>query len=334
MNGHTTLGYWVEAPGRGALRPTGLPAAGAHDVELDALFTGISPGTERLIGRGHVPASCAQAMAVPGMQGSFALPILFGYSFVGIVSRGARAGRRAFTMHPHQQRAVVPSSRCVWLPDDVSSPRATLLPNLETAQNAVWDAELTSGEAVAVVGAGAIGLLVAFVLSRQHAGDVVLVDADAERRTFAASLPWVHRVAAPDELPRASRAVCFHATGTGRGLQLALDALGFEGRVIELSWYGSTPVDLQLGGAFHHQRQRIVSSQVGTIAKSHRHAGLAARTAAVVRLLGDSRLDLLLREPILFGRLPEFFVRLDRGEPTTPCPVVAYQGEPVPKPQP
>ncbi|MEO6597908.1 MAG: zinc-binding alcohol dehydrogenase [Planctomycetota bacterium] len=318
----TTLAYWVQAPQIGALQAQALPEPRSGEVELRALYSGISPGTERLVGRGLVPAD-KTAMACRGMQGSFALPVLYGYSLVGEVQSGAERGRRAFVMHPHQQRIVIPEDRLVWLPDGVPSARATLLPNLETAWNASYDAELDGNERIAVFGAGAIGLLVAFVLSTRHRGEVVVIEAKEQRRQAAARLPWVHSVYEPGG-QTGEFAVAFHATGTGEGLQQALDCTGFEGRVIELCWYGSKAVTLQLGGSFHFQRKRLISSQVAAIAPSQRARGPAVRMAAVLQLLHDERLDALLEPPVPFARLPEFFARLYRGETSQPCPLVVY----------
>ena len=55
-----TLGYWIEAAGRGALRP--IARTDERGVELDALCTGVSPGTERLVGLGKVPRSPVRAI--------------------------------------------------------------------------------------------------------------------------------------------------------------------------------------------------------------------------------------------------------------------------------
>jgi threonine dehydrogenase-like Zn-dependent dehydrogenase len=316
--------YWVLAAGRGALRQHALTPPAAGEVEVAARFSGVSCGTERLVGRGRVPASCAEVMACQGMQGSFTLPVLYGYSLVGEIEHGPEAGRRVFTMHPHQDRLVVARERLVPLPDDVPSARATLLPNLETALNAVWDAELRAGEPVAVVGGGAIGLLLTFVLATQHDGPCTLVEEAGERRAFAARLPWITNVVAPFDVAPGAHAVAMHSTATSSGLQTAIDAVGFEGRVLELSWYGDEPVRVQLGGSFHHARKRLLASQVATIAPSHRAAGHAARTQAVLRLLADPRLDTLHGEPIPFAELPTFFARLYVGAATEPCPLVRY----------
>ncbi len=319
-----TLAYWVDAPGRGALRERPLAVPAAPAIEVVAEYSGISPGTERLVGTGGVPAASQKAMAVPGMLGTFALPICYGYSLVGTARGGDLDGSRVFTMQPHQQRALVARAACVPLPDDVPAARATLFPNLETARNAVWDAELRGDEPVLVVGAGAVGLLLAFVLAHEHRGRVVVAERDGERRARAAALPWLREVVAADEVPREHFAAALHATGHATGLQLAIDALAFEGRVVELSWYGGRPVTVDLGGAFHQRRLRIQASQVAHIAPSHRAAGRGARTQAVLALLRDPALDALLAAPVPFAELPQFFARLYRGEPTDPCPVVAY----------
>jgi threonine dehydrogenase-like Zn-dependent dehydrogenase len=258
------------------------------------------------------------------MQGSFALPLLYGYSMVGRVVRGQHTGRTAFTMHPHQERLVVPSANLVLVPDAVPAARATLFPNLETAWNAVHDAEVHPADRIAVIGGGAVGLLITFALQALVGAHAVLVEVDPARRQFAERLPWSPRVVAPETLAHNAFDCVFHATGRSEGLQLAIDALAFEGRVLELSWYGTTPVSVRLGGRFHYHRQRIVASQVGTVARSQRHHGFTHRAAEVMRLLGDARLDALLEAAIPFVELPAFFERLYRGEITSPCPLVTY----------
>jgi len=318
-----SLGYWIEAAGRGALRQVDLSDAAGEDLE--ALCSGVSPGTERLVGLAKVPPALHQSMACRGMQGSFSLPLLYGYSFVGRVRSGANAGRRAFVMRPHQQRAVVPAEELTWLPDEVSAARATLFPNLETARNAVWDAQVGRGERALVVGAGAVGLLCAYVLARDHvAAHVVVAERSPRRRARAAALPWIDAVAAPEEVTAGAFDHALHTSATGDGLQLAIDAVGFEGQVVELSWYGVEAVSLRLGETFHSQRKRLISSQVGAVARSHRDGGYAGRRRAVLDLLADERLDALLEEPAPFDRAPEVFDALYRSELDELCPFFTY----------
>lgn len=320
-----TLGYWVERAGHGALREVAVAEPGPTEVALDATCTGVSPGTERLVGLGRVPARLHAEMACRGMQGSFDLPLLYGYSFVGETSSGGEIGRRAFVMRPHQQRVVAPRDELVWLPDEIPDSRATLFPNLETARNAVWDAEVGSADRAVVIGAGAVGLLCAFVLSRDHGRPTTLVvDREPRRRALAAALPWVSEVAAPEQVERGAFTHALHTSATGDGLQLAIDAVGFEGEVVDLSWYGDRSVSLQLGETFHSQRKRLRASQVGAIAPSRRADGYRARHAAVLDLLGDADLDALLDDPTPFLQAPETFGALYRSQLDTLCPHFHY----------
>ncbi|MFK7739341.1 MAG: zinc-binding alcohol dehydrogenase [Planctomycetota bacterium] len=300
-----------------------LPTPSDDEVLLEAVCTGISPGTERLVGLGRVPGALADEMACRGMQGTFSLPLLYGYSFVGRACHGKNKDRRAFVMRPHQQRAVASQSELTWLPDDLPAARATLFANLETARNAIWDAALLPTSNAIVIGAGAVGLLCAFVLScdRPTGPGATIVERDPARRARAADLPWIEAAIAPEELPREHYDTAVHTTASQQGLQLAIDAVGFEGQVLELSWYGDTPVSLRLGGSFHSRRKRIVASQVGTIAAPHRAAGYAARRQVVLEMLQNRDLDQLLDAPIPFARAAEAFTSLYRGELTSPCPV-------------
>ena len=59
----------------------------------------------------------------------------------------------------------------------------------------------------------------------------------------------------------------FHASATAPGLDTALCCAGAEATVVELSWYGEGAVAAPLGGAFHSRRLRLVSSQVGQVAR-------------------------------------------------------------------
>ena len=59
--------------------------------------------------------------------------------------------------------------------------------------------------------------------------------------------------------------------------------------MIDLSWYGDTPVQLSLGGRFHSARLGIRASQVGTVsparsAGARRPTGLRSRLSSCVIL--------------------------------------------------
>jgi threonine dehydrogenase-like Zn-dependent dehydrogenase len=124
----------------------------------------------------------------------------------------------------------------------------------------------------------------------------------AEALGVAFSLPG-------DAEPRAE--IVFHASASEAGLRLALDIAAFEGRIIETSWFGDREVSLPLGGAFHSQRLRIISSQVGSVAAPMR-ARLThrERLETAISLLDDARLDALITEEVAFDDLPAALPRL------------------------
>lgn len=328
----SALAYWVVRPGEGELRAERLRAEPrpGHSI-VRAAFSAVSAGTERLVGLAQIPAACHAAMACRGMAGGFPLPVKYGYALVGIGVAGALDRRRVFVMHPHQDVIEIDDRDALLIPDAVPLPRATLFANLETAVNAVWDADLAPTERTLVIGAGAVGLLTALAATRLSGVAPTLAEADPNRAARAREFHFVARVQRPAEVELGSYDVAIHATGTAEGLQLAIDSLGFEGRVIDLSWYGATPVTLDLGSSFHHQRKRIVASQVATVAPSRRGPfGARERATVVWSLLADASLDRLFGEPIPFSTLPGFMNALYAGVVRTsssaPCaPLVAYR---------
>jgi threonine dehydrogenase-like Zn-dependent dehydrogenase len=102
--------------------------------------------------------------------------------------------------------------------------------------------------------------------------------------------------------------VAFHTSGTGAGLQAALDLVGLEGRVIEMSWYGDQAVNVHLGGDFHILRKQLISSQVSRIPVAmqarwdHRR-----RMRAVFKMLRDPAFDMHLTHEITLEEAAELF---------------------------
>jgi threonine dehydrogenase-like Zn-dependent dehydrogenase len=227
-------------------------------------------------------------------------------------------------MHPHQDQIQVPPEHILPLPSGLPLPRATLIPNLETALNGWWDAETSGEESIIIVGGGIIGALLGFVAWSHRGEPVPLYEVDPTRRATLEELPWLRPVA-PDAIAAERYEVAFHCSGSGEGLQWAIDHLGFEGRVVELSWYGMRPVSLQLGTSFHYDRKRIISSQVSTVSRTRRGPDdLRRRTDQVLDLLSNSALDRILGPFIPFTDLPEAMGRLYQGQHLGLHPVVTY----------
>jgi len=295
---------WYVGPGKTEIRAEPLAVPGAGEVRVRALFSALSRGTERLIFSGGVPESEYDRMRAPLMGGSFPFPVKYGYAMVGRVEAGPAAlkDRLVFALHPHQTLFNLAEKDVVSLPDGVSAGRAALAANMETALNATWDGEADRASRVAVVGAGVLGLLVARLCSKLPGVAVTVVDIEPARADVARKLgvAFASPAAAPLECD-----LVVHTSASEAGLSTALRLAGFEATVLELSWYGAKDVKAPLGGAFHSRRLKLVSSQVGQVAPSHRASWThRRRLEEALRLLDDPALDALLAPPVAFGDLP------------------------------
>jgi NADPH:quinone reductase-like Zn-dependent oxidoreductase len=295
---------WYSGRGHAEIRQETLAPPGADEVRVRALHGALSRGTEALVFVGRVPESEFERMRAPFMAGHFPFPVKYGYATVGRIEGGTEGlrGRTVFTLHPHQDLFNVPASAAILLPENLPPQRAVLAANMETALNAIWDAAPGPADRIAVVGAGVVGSLVAYLCGRLPGAEVTLVDINPAREELARALGV--GFAGPEKATGDCDLVV-HASGNGGGLGTALALAGEEATVLEMSWYGDAPVTAPLGGAFHARRLRLLSSQVGRIAPSHRPRWThARRLAAALALLGDARLDALLAPAITFDNLP------------------------------
>ena len=316
---------WIEAPERAAIRSTRLPALGEGDVEVEATFSGLSRGTESLVFRGQVPAELHASMRCPHQEGDHSFPVKYGYCSVGRVVAGAEGvGSRVFCLHPHQDRYVVSARDVVPIPDGVPDTRAVLAANMETAVNGVWDAAPAIGSRVAVIGAGAVGLLAASLLARLPGIELQVVEIAPEKDATIRALGLTP--VRPEQAARDCDLV-LHASGAPAGLELALQLAGFEASIVELSWYGTKSVPLSLGGRFHNARLRIQSSQVGHVATGQRARwSYRRRMDLALRLLADDAYDVLLGEPVRFAEVPDALPRmLGGGGSAAATALIAYR---------
>lgn len=302
--GDTAEALIYTAAGCAEIRPVSLAPMRVGMAEVRTLHSALSRGTERLVFNGDVPQGEWQTMRAPFQEGEFPFPVKYGYAAVGVVEAGPAwlVGRTVFALHPHQTRFRVPKEAVVPLPDGVPPERAVLGANAETALNGIWDAELRPASRVLVLGAGLLGSLIAAFLSRR--GDMIVDVSDLDPARQRVHAEFNTGFVPPADLPD-TYDVVFHTTASAGGLASALDALVFEGRVIDLSWYGAQPVSVGLGERFHSRRLRIVSSQVGEVAPSRRAStSRRDRLALALALLDDPRLDPFVSETCRFDALP------------------------------
>jgi threonine dehydrogenase-like Zn-dependent dehydrogenase len=303
---------WYVGPGRAEIRSEPLGAPGPGEVRVRALYSAISRGTERLVFAGRVPATEYRRMRAPFMAGAFPFPVKYGYATVGRVERGPAEleNRTVFALHPHQTLFDLPTEAVLPIPDGLPPARAVLAANMETALNAIWDAAPSAADHIAVVGAGVVGSLVAWLCGRIPGARVTLVDVEPSRAGLARALGV--GFAAPGEASP-DRDLVVHASGTAGGLTTALALAG--------------DVAIPLGGAFHSRRLKLISSQVGQVSPSHRARWThRRRLAAALDMLTDSRLDALMAPAVGFFELPMRLPEILAGETGPLCQPVAYPG--------
>lgn len=323
-NADTASALWYCGPGKAEIRPKLLGPPAAGEVRVKTLFSAISRGTESLIYGGHVPESEFGRMRAPFMRGEFPYPVKYGYAAAGLVEGGDSAllGKNVFALFPHQTAFNIPAESVVVLPKQVPPQRAVLAANMETALNAVWDAAPGPADRIAVVGAGVVGSLVAWLCGKLPGASVTLVDINPARAELASALGV--EFAEPARAPRDCDLVV-HASGAPEGLGTALELAGDEATVLEMSWYGDRAVSAPLGGPFHSRRLRLISSQVGSIAPSHRPRwNHHRRLEAAVGLLADPTLDRLLAPAISFGELPDRLPEIFAPGSAILCQPIAY----------
>jgi NADPH:quinone reductase-like Zn-dependent oxidoreductase len=326
VSGESIQALWYVGAGRAELRPESVAAPDSAQVRVRALFGAISRGTERLVFDGRVPPSQYQRMRGPNMAGAFPYPAKYGYATVGLVEEGPPElqDRIVFALHPHQSVFTVAADSVLPVPKQVPPARAVLAANMETALNALWDGAPGPADRIAVVGGGVVGLLVAWLCARMPGTQVTVVDIAASRAEIARALGagFAAPAAAPDGCD-----LVFHASGTAAGLATALRLAGEEATIVELSWYGAGDVAVPLGEAFHSRRLRLVASQVGQIAPSHRVRWTRARRlGAALDLLADPVLDGLLAPAVPFEDLPARLAEILGSQTDARCPLIRYPG--------
>jgi 2-desacetyl-2-hydroxyethyl bacteriochlorophyllide A dehydrogenase len=320
---HEERAFWV-TPGHGEIRPVSVADPGPGQVLVRTLRSGVSRGTETLVFRGAVPPDQYDRMRAPHQDGDFPGPVKYGYLSVGVVEDGPSdlVGRTVFCLHPHQTAYVVPAEDVTVVPDGVPADRAVLAGTVETAVNALWDAAPMVGDRLSVVGAGMVGCCVARLLAQIPGVEVTLVDVDPTRAEVARSLGVTY--SHPAEAS-GGRDLVIHASATEAGLQRSLELLAPDGEVVDLSWYGDTPVRLDLGGAFHSGRLRVRASQVGEVALGRRHRRTRGdRLALALDLLRDPAYDVLLTGASAFEELPDLMAELSAGHRSALCHTITY----------
>jgi len=315
--------FWITRPETGELRSFQLPVPSTDEVRVRALYSGVSIGTERLVFKGQIAASEYVSMRAPFQEGEFPWPVKYGYSSCGVVEEGPSdlIDQVVFSLVPHQDTYVVPKTAVCLVPNGVPPERAVLAANMETALNALWDVAPCVGTRIAVVGAGVIGCLTAYLCSRVLGTEVTLVDINTDRREIAEALGTKFGM----DNSSSGMDLVVHASGSSAGLETAITLAGTEATIVELSWFGDKPSTLHLGSAFHSRRLQVVSSQVGSVGVLQRPRWTQKkRLGLALKLLSDDVLDCLIEEESNFRKLPKTMKRIMSQPKSGLCHRVVY----------
>jgi 2-desacetyl-2-hydroxyethyl bacteriochlorophyllide A dehydrogenase len=276
------------APKKTEIREIPLPRLKEDEVLVETICSAISAGTEMLVYRGQFPRL---ADAHDNVSSDLNYPLAYGYACVGQVMKIGKMvneewlNKMVFAFHPHASSFILHPSSLILIPEGLSPETACFLPNMETAVNLVQDGAPILGERVLVLGQGVIGLLTASLLSEFPLESLVTVDnfelrrnaihVEGQRWQVAGQKPKVKSLAPEDLRPLTLRQaqgnafdpfdLTFELSGSPSALNDAIESTTFSGRVVIGSWYGQKRAEINLGGAFHRSRIKLISSQVSTI---------------------------------------------------------------------
>ena len=266
------------------------PELGSGQVRVRTTFSGISAGTELTAYRGTNPY--LNRSWNPDLRlfvddtSSLSYPVAgLGYSEVGTVVEVAAdvagdpglppVGAQVWGIWGHRGEAVLPAERLrgCEIPPGLDPVAATFARVGAVALNSVLAADIHLGETVAVFGQGVLGLLTTR-LARLSGGTVVAVDAVPGRLQKALEYGAAAVIDARDgttaaDLRRLTDGrgadVAIEISGSYPALHEAIRSVAVNGRVVTAGFYQGDGIGLRLGDEFHHNRVRLVCSQIGGV---------------------------------------------------------------------
>ena len=218
-------------------------------AEVGAGVSGFAPGDRVAVEPHYRCGACPRCE-----NGEYNLCRHFG--FAGLMGDGGMA-----------ERAVVPAYMLHRLPDGVALEQAALFEPAAVALHALRRGGIQSGETVAVVGLGPIGLLVVMLAARLGAGRVIVTDLRPARLELARGLgatdvvPAGRRDAVAQLIRQAAGGegadAAFEVVGSEGTLRTCLDATRKGGRVVLVGLTGTVGID---AFAMVNNEQSIIAS--------------------------------------------------------------------------
>jgi 2-desacetyl-2-hydroxyethyl bacteriochlorophyllide A dehydrogenase len=303
-----------EGPKEVGIREYEDPPLGPNEVRLRTLYSGISAGTEMTAYRGSNPYLSKRweperRLFVKG-ETTLEYPVEgWGYEEVGEVAEvGAEVSRVAvgdvvYGTWGHRSTRVVDEDWAAArrLPPGVDPIIGVFSRIGAIALNAVLDADIHVGEFVAVFGQGVPGLI-ATQLASLNGGTVISVDGIDKRLELARDLGADHIVdfrtqSAAEELKSLTEGrgadVCIEISGSYPALHEAIRTTAYNSKVVAAGFFQGDGAGLFLGEEFHHNRTRIVCSQISGLSPALDHRwDLRRLERTVMSLAAEGRISL------------------------------------------
>ena len=326
------------APHEVSLVPCAVQPLVEGSVRVRTWYSGISAGTELTAYRGLNPYLTRTWDPVRRLftadEPTFAYPVEgWGYSEVGEVVDvaddvdGPMVGEVVHGIWGHRSEAVVSAAATrdrIWTGQDPVAGTFARVGSI--ALNAVLAAEARLGDRIAVYGQGVIGLL-ATRLAVLSGADVVAVDGVPQRQEAARAMGagLVLGVDPPDGAGAQVRAwsgggvdSAIELSGNIRALHEAVRSVVVDGTVVASGFYQGGAEHLRLGDEFHHNRVRIVASQIsGTPVALGMRWDQSRLVRTFMEQVRRGRVDVgsLVTDVVDAADVADIFVRLDAGDP-------------------
>ncbi len=266
------------APNQVAWREVSRAVLEPHQVRVRALFAAAKHGTELSLYTGSAAARGGYdnewkvfRAERPGVN----YPVRLGNTVIGeVIETGSAVTRLAVGDQVFAYASF--GDEFVWpdtvrqLPRGVPWQAAACLDPADFAIGAIRDGKVRLGDAVAVFGLGAIGLVAIQAARLAGAYPVIGLDPIASRRQLALDLGVDHVVdtsavdagLAIKELTGGRGAdVCIEYSGKAGALQAALRGVVYLGTIVAGAWPSAYPAGLDFGAEAHMNRPTIVFSR-------------------------------------------------------------------------
>ena len=283
-------------------------------VLVKTIYSGISKGTEKLVSSKSVSKDQFELMKAPFQEGSFNLPIKYGYINVGNIIDGPKKyiNKNIFTLFPHQDLYEISIKNINLLP--IGNLRKYILTaNMETAINIFWDSQSKINNRILIIGLGSVGLLTAYFFKINKYKNIYVYDNNQNKRKIAKylGLDFID-IKKIDQID-----VAVNTTSNYKVLDFLMEKLSIEGKIVEASWYGKNKGEISLGGYFHSKRLKIISSQVSKIPKHMNNKyNFDMRLKLAIKYLKNSKLEKLITSESNFFDLEKDYYKILKNRDT------------------